>query len=340
MQQVLILALVLGACSSGSPGTTPTQAEPPPLVVSAEPTAPATPDPGAEKAARRRRLEEDVERVAVERTVGSPGWLAVQSLLKDRLTELGYAVSLEPVGRGMNVIGTKTGTKASDELVILSAHYDHIEGCRGADDNASGVAVVLEAARTFQSRPLDRTLVFAFWDLEESGLEGSAAYAERAEQESRKITQMVSLDGVGFARHEPSSQRMPEGVGTILPEIERQLEGNEYKADFIGAMGDPDSEQFLSLFEKAGRAAGIPAIGVPLSTVARMLLSDAARSDHASFWDAGYPAAVVSDTANFRNPNYHCYHGADDPGTLDYAFLTGVTEAVIAATAGVASTAP
>lgn len=283
-----------------------------------------------------------MERVAVERPVGSAGWRAVQSLLKDRLMELGFAVSLEPVGedRGVNVIGVKAGTKVAEETVILSAHYDHIEGCRGADDNASGVAVVLEAARTFQSRSLDRTLVLAFWDLEESGLEGSRAYADRARQEKRSIRQMISLDGVGYASQKPNSQHMPEGVGTLLPEIEQQLTANENKANFIGAMGDQDSQQFLSLFEKAGRDAGIPAIGVPLSGLARMFLSDTGRSDHASFWNAGYPAAIVSDTANFRNPNYHCYRGADDPGTLDYAFLTSVAEAVISATEGVANAPP
>lgn len=342
MQQAILsatlgLSLVLAACSSGPPQgslAAPTASTASLAVAPAAASAPAQAEPPS---TRRSRLEADVARVAVERSPGSSGWRAVQALLHARLGELGLAAALETAGPAVNVVASKRGLRLPDEVVVLSAHYDHIEGCNGADDNASGVAVVLEAARALKEKPLDRTVVFAFWDLEETGLKGSAAYAERARSEGVKITQMVSLDGIGFARHEPNSQRMPAGVGTLLPEIEQQLAGNEYKANFIGAMGDPGSSQFLSLFEKAGRAAGIPAIGVPLSALTRMLLSDAARSDHASFWEAGYPAAIVSDTANFRNPNYHCFEGKDDPGTLDYAFLAAVADAVIEATEGVAA---
>ena len=109
----------------------------------------------------------------------------------------------------------------------------------------------------------------------------------------------------------------------------KRLAANQGRADFIAALGDSASAPSLKHFEAAGAAIAQPAFGIELSGMTRVLLADAARSDHASFWLAGYPGMLITDTANFRNPHYHCGVGQDGPATLDYDFLNKVASIVI-----------
>jgi len=338
-----MLLLLSGCPSASTSANDPEVASAAPTVATTAPSASNTEAPpstsataphhAAPDAAQRDRLKADVKTVAVERAPGSAAWREIRALCNDRLREAGLEVELHDLrGRGVNVIGTKKGRKLPKEAVILSAHYDHIEHCRGADDNASGVAVLFEAARYFATLPIDRTLILAFWDLEEEGLTGSRIYAARAKERDESIRLVISLDGVGFASSVKSSQKLPGPVGSLLPSVKKRLDANDNRADFIAAVADTECGGFLEAFEQVGAAIHQPAIAVELSTVSRMLLLDAARSDHASFWLAGYPALLVTDTANFRNPNYHCNRGADDPGTLDYEFLNRVATMVIRAT--------
>jgi Zn-dependent M28 family amino/carboxypeptidase len=314
--------------SASSPVSAPT------AVVTAAIAGVSTPD-----AAQRTRLKADVAKIAIRRAPGSSGWKTVQTLIKERLVELGYSPQLEPFEPGgVNVLASKLGSKSPQEIVILSAHYDHLQGCDGADDNASGVATVLEAARFFQSKTLERTVLLAFWDREESGLEGSLFHAKAAKARGDRITQMISLDGVGFASSAPGSQRFPPGLEALLPDIHARAAKNDFKADFITAIGDSDSAETVNNMEKFGTALNQPTYGLALSVLKRLALSDAARSDHASFWLHGYPAILVTDTADFRNPRYHCGNGPDSAASLDYEFLNRVTSVVISATDAAAST--
>ncbi len=127
------------------------------------------------------RYEADLKFVAAPRPPGSAHHQAVRDLCAARFAEYGFTVEQHDYGTGSNVIGVLPG--ASDERVIVSAHYDSTDGsCPGADDNATGVAGVLETARVMATASLDRTLVVACWDEEEDGLIGSDAYAARAKQ--------------------------------------------------------------------------------------------------------------------------------------------------------------
>jgi Zn-dependent M28 family amino/carboxypeptidase len=284
----------------------------------------------APDAAQRDRLKADVERVAVDRAPGSAGWNQVRTLIEKSVDNERFQVETHAFDEsGRNVIATRKGTTSPEQVVVLSAHYDHIRGCKGADDNASGVAVALEAARQLSRRSFLRTLVIAFWDREEEGLIGSRAWAMQAKQNGTDIRVMISLDGVAIARHAPNSQRMPQAVGVLLPDLVKRLAADEGRADFIAALGDSASATALAHFEAAGAAVGQPAYGIELQGMTQVLLADAARSDHASFWLAGYPGIMITDTANFRNPNYHCGNGGDDPDTLDYDFLNKVASVVI-----------
>lgn len=326
---------ILFACStaplpssekSSTPSASAVAAAPSPTAsASAGPVAPARYEVSPPDVALVARLKSDVAAVAVERHPRSPGWLRVQRLLKKRLEEAGLAVTTEAfAGGGQNVMGTLKGTSKADELVILSAHYDHISGCAGADDNASGVAVLLEAARVLGKSSGGRTLVLAFWDHEENGLIGSTDYAQRAQAKDAKIALMISLDGVGFADKRPKSQTLPDGIDLVLPEMVRELEANEHRGDFLAVIGDDASTAAVAAFDDYGARRGLNVMGAGLSKLSRLALLDAARSDHASFWLAGYPGILLTDTANFRNPNYHCGAGPDAPESLDYDFLARV----------------
>ena len=203
----------------------------------------------APDAAQRDRLKADVVRVAIERTPGSNGWNQVRTLVTQSLDPAAFVVETHSFDAlGKNVVGTKQGTGREKEIVILSAHYDHIAGCKGADDNASGVAVVMEAARVLSKRTFVRTLVLAFWDREEDGLLGSRAWATRAKSQGVDIRTMISLDGVGFANRRPGSQTLPPGAGELLPAVAKRLAANDGRADFIAVLSlawpDGSSREF------------------------------------------------------------------------------------------------
>jgi hypothetical protein len=294
----------------------------------ASPKSAAPPPPAPPPADLVERVRSDVAKVSVVRNPGSKGWSAVQALCNERLEQAGFKVEKQAFGQtgGVNVIGTKLGKTKPNEHVILSAHYDHVWFCPGADDNGSGVAAAMEVARKLGSQSFDRTLVIAFWDQEEEGLLGSMHYARRAKQKDEKIRIMISLDGIGYTDMRPGSQEVPPGLSSIAPDAEEKLAERGFRGDFIAGIGDIDAEPFTKAFENAAEARGLPSISMALSSVTRLILNDTTRSDHASFWLQGYPAMLVTDTANFRNPRYHCEQGIDSIDTLDYPFLARVTQ--------------
>ena len=128
----------------------------------------------------RAKYTEEITFIAEERVPSSLHWQAVQDRCFQRFTEYGYTTQRHEYETGVNVIGVKQGLDPQAPQVILSAHYDHIDGCQGADDNASGVAALFEAARILGDADFSNTLVVACWDEEERGLIGSTAYVAQA----------------------------------------------------------------------------------------------------------------------------------------------------------------
>jgi hypothetical protein len=318
---------VAGASASGEPAKT---AAPPADV----PSAPA-PVAAAVELGRRldpRRIQRDLARIARPRPPGSAHWRAVQRLCSTRLAELGYAVETHSYGGGTNVIGTRVGARPEEERVLLSAHYDHIGTCPGADDNASGVAALLEVARILSSVAGRRTLVVAFWDEEERGLLGSRAYAQRARERAERIAVAVSLDAIGFASSEPNSQRLPEGFDAAFPEITRELATNQNRGDFVAVLASTSADVPARRMRDHAPAFGLRVTALSLSPAAALAMPDALRSDHASFWLFGYPALLLTDTGNFRNPRYHCLQGSDDARSVSQEFVVKVARTVAAAT--------
>lgn len=200
--------------------------------------------------------------------------------------------------------------------ILIGAHYDAVPGTPGADDNATGVAVLLELARAFASQPAAHPIRLIAFDLEEYGLLGSADYAEALLQLKEPIRLMLSLEMLGYCRQEPNSQQYPAGLQYLYPN-----QGN-----FIGFIGNLATMPDLLRLTGAMRQTGVPSQWLPAGK--RGMIVRATRlSDHAPFWDRGYRAIMVTDTAFLRNPNYH--KPSDRIDTLDLNFLTGVCEGLI-----------
>lgn len=273
------------------------------------------------------RLRAHVSALAGERhPVSSPVALAqAAGYLADRFQHLGLALSahaFDAHGRTFrNVVATRPGTDRAAPPLLIAAHYDTVAGSPGADDNASGLAVLLETARNLTGRPLAREVRFVGFCLEEESLLGSRAYAAHLRETHQPILGMVALECVGYANTRPGSQRVPTGVPIPVPTT----------GDFLGVIGNNAAAPLIEALTQAASGL-VPALTtVPLLVPGRgESLPDTRRSDHAAFWDRDYPALMLTDTADFRNPHYH--RPTDTIETLDFIFMEQVAECLTAAT--------
>jgi len=220
--------------------------------------------------------------------------------------------------RYRNVIG-RLGTIRNSPLIILGAHFDSVAGSPGADDNASGVAVLLEAARILSGLSLRSPVLFCAFNLEELNMVGSTHFAKKLKAAGAKINGMVSLEMVGFTDTRPGVQNYPLALRWFYPD----------RGNFIGIVGNWRSRLLLRKFSRQMRSAP----GLPVETLTvpgnGFLIPQVRLSDHSPFWDLRYPALMVTDTAFFRNPHYHS--ASDTLETLDLDFMAMVCQGVIAA---------
>lgn len=337
-----LLALAACACDGEEPvedagadagprdtGVAPPDSGPPPL--------PPCGNDGAEAAmacVEQSRYEADLAVLAEPRPPGTAHHAAVRELCATRFGELGFEVELHDYGTGVNVIGTRAGTAAPDERVLLSAHYDSVADCPGADDNATGVAGLFEAARVLVTAEHERTLVVACWDEEERGLIGSRAYAARAEMTGEDLRANIVYEMIGYRDDAPDSQTIPSGFEVVFPSQVRQIEANERRGDFLAVVGDRGQSASLAddLVELGGRV-GLPVIPLLLSDslLSSPATRDLRRSDHSPFWDIGAPGVMITDTSEFRYDRYHCAAGPDAIEGLDPAFAAQVVQASVGA---------
>jgi len=246
------------------------------------------------------------------------------------LRALPYEVELHPFafdGREYhNIIATRRGAGQPGRRVLVIAHYDTVDNSPGADDNASSVAVVLELARVLRGVEFERTVQFAAVSLEErqqqeglldeAALFGSRALAAEAQEQGWEIEGVIVLDTIAYAGKEVV-QATPDGLPIKLPEV----------GDFIGAIGNEASSGLVTAFMQAVSRHQIALPVLPLVVPGNgEVLPDARRSDHAPFWDRGYRAIMLTDTANFRSPHYH--KPSDTLETINVPFVAEVCRAV------------
>lgn len=280
------------------------------------------------------RYHADLVTIAKPRNPGTAHHAAIRALCLERFKKLGFATSEHNYGSGVNVIGVKQGGARAVERVVLSAHYDSVSNCDGADDNASGVSGLFEAARVLASRNFERTLVVACWDEEEAGLIGSQAYAEASKKQGDQIKAMFSLEMIGYTSTLKDSQQIPDGLELVFPDQVKRVRENGNRADFIALVFDTPMRQVGFDFQAAAQLVGLPTIRLELSDLLKLnpLAGDLQRSDHAAFWLHGFPGMMVTDTSNFRYDRYHCMSGADEVAQLDDAFTHKALAALVSST--------
>jgi hypothetical protein len=207
------------------------------------------------------------------------------------------------------------GKSKADEIILVGAHYDSVSGCPGANDNATGVAALLEISRLLYNREFNKTIRFVAFTNEEPPFflrsdMGSKVYASRSRKRKENIVAMLALETMGYYSEAPNSQQYPFPFSFFYPNT----------ANFIGFVGNLNSRQLVRKCLGAFRHhTQFPSEG----TAAPGWVTGIGWSDHWSFWRQGYKAIMVTDTALFR---YRYYHTQEDtPEKIDYNRLARVT---------------
>jgi len=281
------------------------------------------------------RLRKWVELLAGEigpRPFSAPGKLQkIASLLREHLSGLGFNTALQKFTyqgeEYSNVIASPSGEdplgKSASPVLVVGAHYDTVSTTPGADDNSSAVAGLMELAELFSSAP-PPGLRLASFCLEEPPVfrtrnMGSYHYASHLKKNHQAVTGMICLEMIGYFSERPGSQRFP------FPFMKRMFPTT---GNFIALVGNNRSRAFTRRVKDAF-CRGTTIQAVTLNAPAIVIGIDL--SDHWSFNRHRYPALMVTDTAFYRNPNYH--RPADTPGTLDYEksalVVDGVANAVM-----------
>lgn len=282
------------------------------------------------------RLRRHVDALAAgigERHVGRPAALhEAEAYVAGEFASLGYEVARQTyVAEGVessNLEVTAPGASRASEIVLVGAHYDTVPGSPGADDNASGVAGLIEIARELRGAPLARTAKLVAFVNEEPpffpfGEMGSRVYARAARRRGDDICVMLSLEMLGCYSDATGSQSYPPLLRLFYPPA-----GN-----FIAFVSNLRSRRALREVVAAFRARS----DFPAEMLASPgIVPGVSWSDQRSFWREGYPALMVTDTAFYRNPHYH--RATDTPDRIDYArmgrVVAGLAKAVIAVAGG------
>ncbi len=272
------------------------------------------------------RLSEEVKYLSEtigERNVWRAGSLQiVVNHLRGSFQEAGYAVTdrtYRVEGQDVsNLEVSVTGSESPGETLIVGAHYDTVAGTVGADDNATGVAAVLELARQLRQSKPRKSIRFVIFVNEEPPFfqtrrMGSLVYAQQLRSEHARVSAMISLEMLGFYSDAAGSQKYPELLGLFYPN----------RGNFLGFVGNSESRDLVRRAVRAFReSTSFPSEGIAAPSEWRGI----SWSDQWSFWQERYPAIMITDTALFRYPYYHT--PLDTANRLDFGRMARVVEGI------------
>ncbi|MEO0015295.1 MAG: hypothetical protein RLZZ535_3684 [Cyanobacteriota bacterium] len=272
----------------------------------------------------KQRLHDHLTQIVRQRDpyLNSGGHFFVREYIRETLTQWGEVEVHEFKFNGkthQNLILNLNSVSSSDfPPILIGAHYDAVPGTPGADDNATGVAVLLSMARVFASNPLKYPVRLVAFDLEEYGLLGSTAYAKYLKDKQQKLRLMLSLEMLGYCNHAPGSQTYPNLIQPFYSD----------RANFIALVGNLSAILDINRLAKQMKKNGTPIAVLPDPSAGK-LVPITGFSDHRPFWQHKYRAIMVTDTAMLRNPHYH--QASDTIETLDLDFLTNTCQSLIIA---------
>jgi Zn-dependent M28 family amino/carboxypeptidase len=209
----------------------------------------------------------------------------------------------------------------TQEMIVIGAHYDSYDALPAADDNASGVAGLIELAKMLSKTPLNKRVELVAYTLEEppyfrTEFMGSAVHAKSLKATNKRLSLMLSLECIGYFSDAPNSQEFPiSAMGLAYPTT----------ANFIALVGHYREGSLSRRVRETMRAA----TPLPVHSVnAPAFVAGIDFSDHLNYWNEGFVGMMVTDTAFMRNKNYHT--ASDIPETLDYRRMADVVRAVAA----------
>lgn len=227
---------------------------------------------------------------------------------------LSYGFNPEFQGIYNNVIA-KITIDTNEPYIIVGGHYDSVPKTPGADDNASAVIVMLQAAKALMNSKPKCNILFVAFNVEEHGLLGSKSFVnDYIIKNKLKVKNAHILEMVGYTSKE--KQNIPRGLPIKLPDT----------GDFLGIISNSKSNHKLNSILSLANSylLPFPVLGLKVYCGLEKVFRHLERSDHASFWDKKLPAMMWTDTSEFRNPHYH--KTSDLPSTLDYLFMCQVTK--------------
>ena len=290
----------------------------------------AAPGEGRSGAISAERLRALVESLPPRRSAENEEAITLtERLVQAQLKASGFRVEAQTVAHSLegkahfhevvhNLIATRE-LAPDGRLWLIAAHLDSVTQSGGADDDGSGLAIALEVAAHTDPANAQRLMVVLFGE-EENGLIGSSSWTDSLDPALReRIGGAIVLDPAGYTSHVEGSQHYPPPLGRLAPPV----------GDYAGVIGLWRDRALVDALvearQRAARSLPLVTLTPPLAVVEQ--LPDLWRSDHAPLWRAGIPALLLTDTGNFRNPNYH--RATDTPETLDYEFMAAIGDALI-----------
>jgi len=267
------------------------------------------------------------------RTAGRDHYINTQNLLEGTLMDGSFQNRSQAFNfdnqESKNVIGRKAGHTDEGATYMISAHYDTVDESPGADDNGSGVCGLMAALEILKDYEFEKSILIAAWDNEEDGLIGSTAFVNTHIKAYEKIEGLVNLEMIGYYSEEPNSQSFPSGFELLFADQSAEINANENKGDFIINVANTPSVDLMNAFNSAALTY-VPDLKVIAleSPGTGSAIPDLRRSDHAAFWQKGYPALMITDGANFRNPFYHSPE--DKSEHLNFDFMSQVVKTTLA----------
>jgi Zn-dependent M28 family amino/carboxypeptidase len=290
----------------------------------------------SEEAVIRNHLRQHVSKLAGQ--IGERNLVRYEALkdaaryIKTILAAEGLEVNEQPLivaNRTVENIEVEIGGRVlPEQILIVGAHYDSVVGSPGANDNATGTAALLELVRVLKTRSLKRTIRFVAFVNEEppyfqTESMGSRVYARRTRERKENVVGMISVETIGHYSEHSGSQRYPLGFSLLYPRT----------ANFIAFVGNVSSRRLVRRsIQSFRRATAFPSEGAAVPG----WVTGVGWSDHWSFWQEGYPAIMVTDTALFRYPHYHA--PTDTPDRIDYDRTSRVVSGLVEVIADLADT--